>query len=167
MLHKHSSTWGNTQGKDCLVFLAPGSCCTSGRVKQQEETSLVSSDHRFLLQRGKFHGSNSPALLFPLICRGGRRFLSSSCEERKEILVMEKRGGEKRNWETLQEAQPMVLRVCGPFQSPWQTGFNRRECHFWGKRQLRAVLNSQLLRANVKTHLEVSLQGLQFVDSRS
>lgn len=44
-----------------------------------------SSVHFFLLQRGKFHGSNSPALLFPLICRGGRRFLSSSCKGRKEI----------------------------------------------------------------------------------
>lgn len=43
----------------------------------------------FLLQRGKFHGFNSPALLFPPICRGVRRFLSSSCKGGKEMEAME------------------------------------------------------------------------------
>lgn len=110
----------------------------------------MSSVHWFLLQRGKFRGSKSPALLFPPICRGARRFLSSSCEGRKEIQAVEYlhqcfgwRKEERKvlfvAWKKKELGNTSRGSVHGlecvspsqPFQSLWQTGFNRRECHFW------------------------------------
>lgn len=82
------------------------------------------------------------------------------------MLWLEKRGG-KRNWETLQEAQSMVL---SPSRALGKQNLTEENVIFGGncwKRQLRAALNSHLLRENVNAHVEVSLQGWQFVDSRS